>query len=452
MSKHYDVVIIGTGAAANVAAARAKAANRAVAVIDSRPFGGTCALRGCDPKKLLRSGAEVVDHVRRMQGKGVVGDVGIAWPLLMAFKRSFTDPIPSKREKNFSEKGIATYHGTAKFVGPDAVRVGDETLHAKHVLIATGARPIELGIPGEEHLVTSERFLSWEALPPRIAFVGGGYIAAELSHLAARAASNVTILQRGPRMLPRFEPELVDLLMNKFRAERIDVRTETSVTAVSVADKGFIVHASSRGRAVTLEADLVVHAAGRVPALRELELERGGIETRDGRLVLNEFLQSASNPIVYAAGDAAHVGPPLTPVSSYDAKVAVTNMIEGNKVEPDYAAVPSVAFTIPPIAKVGMSEATAREKGLVFRVETTKASEWFTAIQTAEPTYGSKVLVDETTDLVLGAHLVGPNVDELINLFALAIRHRIKAKDLESTIFAYPTGASDVGYMLPGHS
>src|SRR6185503_14861562 len=123
MNKRYDLVVVGSGAAASGVASRVRQGGRSVAVIDFRPFGGTCALRGCDPKKVLRSGAEVVDHVHRMRGKGSVGDVRIAWPELMAFKHGFTDPIPAKREKTFSDSGVATYHGTAKFVGADVIAV-----------------------------------------------------------------------------------------------------------------------------------------------------------------------------------------------------------------------------------------------------------------------------------------------------------------------------------------
>jgi glutathione reductase (NADPH) len=367
----------------------------------------------------------------------------------MAFKHSFTGPIPAKREKTFSESGVATYHGTAKFIGADVIAVADDELEAKHVLIAAGAEPANLGLPGEELMATSEEFMDSKTLPRRLVLVGGGYVAAEFSHLAARAGSKVTILQRGPRLLPRFEPEVVGWLIDKFRAEAIDVRTSTTVTAVAASGNTFTVQASSNNATATFECDLVVHAAGRVPAIRELDLDVAGVETRSGRLVLNQYLQSVSNPIVYAAGDAAQVGPALTPVASYDAKVAMTNMIDGNKVTTDYASVPSVAFTIPPIASVGMSEAAAREKGFKFRVQTTKASDWFTARQAAEPIYGFKVLVEEKTDLILGAHLVGPNVDEVINVFALAIRNRLTAENLKATIFAYPTGASDIGSMLP---
>ncbi len=206
--------------------------------------------------------------------------------------------------------------------------------------------------------------------------------------------------------------------------------------------------ASCNGKGLTFEADLVVHAGGRVPNLDGLDLDRAGIAVKDGRLELNEHLQSVSNPAIYAAGDAASSGPPLTPVSSHDAKVVASNMLEGKRHRPDYRGVPSVAFTIPPIASVGLSEQEARRQGIAFRMKSQRASEWFTARQAAEPVYGFKVLVEEKTERVLGAHLVGPHADEVINLFALAIRHDLTADALKQTMFAYPTGASDIGYML----
>jgi len=138
----------------------------------------------------------------------------------------------------------------------------------------------------------------------------------------------------------------------------------------------------------------------------------------------------------------------LTPVSSHDAHVVAANLLKGNHRQPDYRGVPSVVFTIPPMATVGLSEAKAREQGLKFKMKSQKASDWFTARQAAEPVYGFKVLVDEASDRILGAHLVGPHAEEVINLFALAIRHDLTAADLKNTIFAYPTGASDIGYMV----
>lgn len=448
MTSPYDLVIIGTGTAATVAAMRVRAAGWSVAIIDFRPFGGTCALRGCDPKKMLVGGASAIDHARRMQGNGVAGDVHIEWSDLIAFKRTFTDPVPEQRERHYDEKGIDTYRGHARFTGRNSLTVDSENLEARHVLIAAGAEPITLGIPGEELFATHEEFLAMGRLPRRIVLVGGGYIASEFSHIAARAGAKVTILQRGERMLEHFDPDLVGWLMDKFREIGVDVRLRTTVDAIEKRDGGFVVRASSEGGDASFEADLVVHSAGRAPALDALDLDAGDIAMEKGRLELNAHLQSVSNPAVYAAGDAAQKGPPLTPVSSHDAGVAAANLLEGNRHQPDYRGVPSVAFTIPPIAAVGLSEDQAREQGLKFRTQSRKASDWFTARQAAEQTYGFKIMVEEGTGYIVGAHLLGPHADEVINVFALAIRHELTADDLKATMFAYPTGASDIGSML----
>lgn len=447
--KSYDLVVIGSGTAASVAANRCRATGWRVAVIDHLPYGGTCALRGCDPKKVLVGAAEAIDHARRMRGKGVASaEVSIDWRALMAFKRGFTAPVPEMMEKSFAKKGIDTYHGRARFRSEHSVEVGSEVLESRFVLIAAGAVPAKLGVPGEEHLVSSTEFLELKELPKRIVLVGGGYIAAEFSHIAARAGSKVTVLQRAERMLKAFDPDVVGWLMEKSRDIAIDVSLKTRVERIERRPLGFAVHASVDSRLEAFDADLVVHAAGRVPELEPLELSAASIDTEQGRLKLNDYLQSVSNPAVYAAGDAASKGPPLTPVAGHDGRIAAINMLNGNRQKPDYSGVPSVAFSIPPIAAAGLSEEQARAQGRKFRVQSQKASSWYTARQAAEPAYGFKVLVEEGSERVLGAHLLGPHADEVINVFALAIRKRMSAADLTDSIFAYPTGASDIGHML----
>jgi glutathione reductase (NADPH) len=449
MAKTYDLVVIGTGAAAQVAASRCRSAGWRIAIIDHLPFGGTCALRGCDPKKVLVGAAEAIDHARRMRGKGIAGgEPAIAWGELIKFKKSFTEPVPPMMEESFAKNGIDAYHGRARFRGPRSVAVDDEVLEGRFVLIATGAAPIRLGVAGEENIITSTAFLELERLPRRIVFVGGGYIASEFSHIAARAGAQVTILQGADRMLTRFDPDLVSWLMDKFREIGVDVKLNTRVTSIERDGGIFRVRASVNGAEEVFTAELVVHAAGRAPSVQELNLTAAGVESEKGRLKLNDFLQSVSNPAVYAAGDSASKGPPLTPVASHDAKVVAANMLHGNRQTPNYVGVPSVAYTIPPIASVGLGEKEAREQGLKFRMQCQRASDWYTARRVAETVYGFKVLVQEQTDRILGAHLVGPHVDEVINVFGLAIRRGLTAEDLKSTVFAYPTGASDIAYML----
>jgi len=173
----FDLIVIGTSTAAQVAAERVRKAGRSVAVIDHRPFGGTCALRGCDPKKMLVSGAEAVDWTRRMRTHGVAGDIHIDWQELIAFKRTFTDPMPGKIATRFAKQGIEAFHGMACFSGPDEVTVEGLTLKGGAILIATGARPVPLGFPGAEHAIESDAFMELEHLPERIVMIGGGYIA-----------------------------------------------------------------------------------------------------------------------------------------------------------------------------------------------------------------------------------------------------------------------------------
>jgi glutathione reductase (NADPH) len=449
MIKQYDLIAIGTGTGASVAASRCRAAGWSVAVIDHLPFGGACALRGCDPKKVLVGVAEAIDHSRRMVGKGIAGgEPAIAWNELIKFKRTFTEPAPAMKEKSFAKNGIDSYHGRARFRGPHSVEVGGEVLEGRFILIAVGAAPMRLDIPGEQHLTTSTEFLDLDQLPKKIVMVGGGFIAAEFSHIAARAGAQVTVLQRADHMLTAFDADLVGWLMEKFHEMGIDVRLGTSVTAIEKSGDGLSVRASANGKDEVFAADLVVHAAGRAPDLDPLDLGAAGVESENGRLKLNAFLQSVSNPAVYAVGDAALSGPPLTPVAGHDAKVAAANMLDGNHQKPNYLGAPSVAFTIPPIASVGLSEKQARDNGLEFQVHSKKAPGWYTARRVAETTYGYKVLVEKETGRILGAHLVGPHVEETINIFALAIRHGLTTEDIKTTMFAYPTGASDIGYMV----
>ncbi len=446
----FDLVAIGTGSAASAAASQCRAAGWKVAVVDSRPFGGTCALRGCDPKKVLVGAADATDWARRMTSKGIhTEQLRIDWKELMRFKRSFTEPVPKNREENFRKAGIEAFHERARFVGPNSIEVGDRVLETRYAVIATGQRPADLGIPGSEHLTTSDQFLELDDLPKRIVFIGGGYIAFEFAHIAARAGSQVTILHRGSRPLPLFDPDLVTLLVERSRELGVDVQVGTEAKSIEVTSGHLAVHASCRQQDRVFETDKVVHAAGRVPEIDDLNLESAGVQWDKKGVKVNEFLQSVSNPAVYAAGDAADSGgPPLTPVAGYEGVIVTSNLLNGNQQKPNYVGIPTVVFTIPPLAAVGLSEEAARQQGLRFKMKHERTSDWYSSRRVGETASGYKVLVEEGTDRLLGAHLLGGQVEEVINLFALAIRSGMSAIDLKHALFAYPTHASDVAYML----
>ncbi len=449
MTKKFDLVAIGSGGAASTVAMKCRKAGFHVALIDSRPLVGTCALRGCDTKKVLVGATEALDWSRRLRGNGVRADVQIEWTELLRFKRSFTEPVPENREKSFFRAGIEIFHGRARFAGPQSVRVGDDVLEGRYIHIGAGARPADLPIEGKEHLTTSDRFLELEELPARIVFVGGGYISFEFAHVARRAGAEVILLHRSPRPLKGFDPDLVDLLVARTRALGVEVRLDTEVVSIARSGKGFELKARSAGKEFSFTAGLVVHGAGRVPEIDDLGLEEAGVEREKGGVKVNEYLQSVSNPSVYAAGDAAATkGAPLTPVASFEARIAAVNILEGNHLEAVYPPVPSVVFTLPPLASVGLNEDEARRRGLRFRTNFEKTSSWYSARRVGEDCYAHKVLVEEDTERILGAHLIGPHAEEAINLFAMAMQAGMKPRDVKNMIFAYPTVASDMPYML----
>ena len=471
----FDLIVIGTGTAGSTAAAECRSKGWEVAIVDSLPFGGTCALRGCEPKKILHEAAKIIDSILRQQDKGVKGSKSILinWLDLIRYKRTLIGSFPKHREESYIKSGIVPFHGKANFIGPTTVKVegkdcdsdGDTVLEGKHILIATGARPADLNIEGSKNIFTSDQFLDFDAdhLPDKIVFVGGGYISFEFAHIAAHAGcKEVTILHRGKQPLGHFDLDLVNQLIQRSQDIGIVIKLQATVKRIDFSDDGekTVLYSSedstSQGEDKTfktLKADMVVHGAGRVPNTEELDLTAGGIEYNEMGVKVNEFLQSISNPVVYAAGDVAATaksgGSPLTPVASYDGNIVANNILNGNTHKTNYKGLPSVVFTIPSLASVGLQESEAKDQGFQFKVNHKNTSGWYSSRRVGETCSGFKVLVEEGIDRILGAHLLGPHSEEVINLFSVAIRLGLTAKDLNDPIlYAYPTNSSDIVYML----
>ncbi len=448
-NEQFDLVVLGAGTGAVGVARPCAKAGWKVAIVDCLPYGGTCALRGCDPKKMLVGVTEVIDWSDRMRGNGLQGDeMAIDWAEMIAFKRTFTDVVPERLEQGLEKMGVVAVHGTARFTEAGVVQVGDRELHSKYFHIATGARPMTLGVPGEELLTTSTEFLELKSAPSRIAFVGGGFIAFEFAHIARRAGvSEVTILQRGKRPLVRFDPDLVDLQTERSRKLGIDVRCESCVEdVVKDGDELRVRFSTPQGRE-EIVCDLVVHGAGRVPNLEALNLEVADVEVGPQGVRVNEYLRSVSNPAVFAVGDCADTGAPnLTPVSANEARIAAKNLLAGEDVRRmEYPPIPSVVFTLPPVARVGLLEEEARQQDMEFDVNFQKTGQWYSSMRVGERYSAYKTLVEKGTGKILGAHLIGPGAEEQINLFTMAMGAGLTANQLKGVIFAYPSYASDLG-------
>jgi len=452
---HYDVLIIGSGSAGQTVALACAKAGKRVAVVDRLPFGGTCSLRGCEPKKVLLAAAEATGRTSALRGHGLVGSCRIDWPVLMQRKRDHIDAVPQRTEAWMAEAGITTLHGTARFTAPATVEVDGTPVTAEAIVVASGARPMPLGIEGEEHVLTSTDFLSLPQMPASVAFIGGGYISFELSRLAQLAGARTTIAHRSPQVLKGFDPGLADQLATRYRALGITVLVDEPVARVEKrADGRFAVVRAGAGAAEAaggpaaappLVVDAVFHGAGRVPDLADLDLAAGGVDATARGVSVDAHLRSVSNPRVWSCGDACAEGAPLTPVAAAQGEVVASGILGEPRVF-DGSLTPSVVFSDPPLALVGLG-AEAADADDSLEVRAFDMSGWFTQTRVGNTAAGAKLVVERDTGRIRGAHLLGVGADDVINVFAIAIRSGLTLEDLRGVTWSYPTLSYDINYL-----
>ncbi len=436
----YDLFVIGTGEAGTTVAEACRAEGWRVAIADDNPFGGTCALRGCNPKRTLAGAVELLHRAQGMHGNGFMGKPALDWEALFDFKERLRTGIPQMSERTLKETGIDTFHGVATFTGTNEITIDGKTLSFRHALIGAGSKPRPLGIPGEEHLTTSDALLSIRSLPSRILFVGAGYISMEFAHAIAASDTSVTLLEYAPSPLLGFDTDLVSMLVRKTREQNIDLRVNSRVDRI--VREGGRFRAYAAGTSEPFEADLVVHGAGRIPKTDNLGLDEANIKHDGHKIKVNQYLQSVSNASVYVAGDAHAQGIQLTPVAEQEGAVVAHNLLHGNSSTPDYTAVPSVVFTHPSLASVGMRhdpDNVPTDIQVTFR--DTSSKHITTRLGLTSSAF--KMLTNRRTRKIEGMHMLGYNVDEVINLFSFAMRSGMTLDQLKRVPWTFPSVTYD---------
>lgn len=448
MGTSYDIIILGGGNAGFGVSAVAHEAGKSIAFVEERDFGGTCPNRGCTPKKVLVAAAHALHEIEIAGVHGIeTGQPRLDWAKLIAREKDMIGFIPDAMAELAAKRG-EVFRGAARFVGPNAVEVGGTRLEGEHIVIATGSKPRPLPIPGAEHMITSDEVLSEDEQPGSVVFIGGGVIAMEFSHVYARAGTAVTILEVMPRLLPRMDADAVAAIQTE--SERLGVTVKTGVTVAEVSESAGKLHVryEDEGGEQVVETDRVVNGAGRIANVDQLDLDAGQVKHDRLAIEIDDYLRSTSNPAVWVCGDALVTSAQLSPLATREGRIVGRNIVEGPTVKPDYRVVPSCVYTVPALASVGLTEAEAEAQGLNVSVTSSDMTGWFSGKTYAETVAWSKVLVDRDSDRVVGAHLIGHSGEELIHLFALAMKHGIPASALKDDLFAFPTFSADLKSML----
>ncbi len=448
MGQPFDIVILGGGNAGFGVSSVAHEAGKSIAFVEPWDFGGTCPNRGCTPKKVLVAAAHALHEIEVAPVHGIeVGKPRLDWGKLIDREKAMIDFIPGAMADLAGKRG-SVFRGSGKFVGPNSVAVGDEILEAEHIVIATGSKPRPLPIPGAEHMITSDEVLSEREQPEEVIFIGGGVIAMEFSHVYARAGTKVTILEALPRLLPRADADAVAAIQAESERIGIAVKTGVKVTGMAPAGDRLRVSFVHDGKEQSLEARRVVNGAGRIANVDELDLEAGQVEHDRIAISVDDYLRSTSNPAVWVCGDALVTSPQLSPLATYEGRLVGRNIVEGPKHKPDYAGNPNCVYTVPAMSSVGLTEEEAAAQGIEVKVSTSDMRGWFSGKSYGETVAWAKTLVEEGSGRIVGAHLVGHQGEDLIHLFAMAMKHGITAAAFKEQLFAFPTFSSDAKNLI----
>lgn len=447
-ARSFDVVILGGGNAGMGVTVATKEAGLKVAMLEPDLLGGTCPNRGCVPKKVLVAAAHALDSIERAAAHRItVGKPSLDWGALIDREKAMIRGIPGSLSELMSRRGVEVIQDRGRFTGPNAVAVNGGILEAEHIVIATGSKPRRLPFPGAELMITSDDVLSERTLPASVVFVGGGVIALEFSHVYARAGARVAILEILPRLLTNMDADAAAQLHSETERLGVTIRTGVEIQRIERARDQLRVIYEDGGSERAIEVDSVVNGAGRTADIDGIDLAAGKIDCEREQIALDAHLRSTSNFAVYACGDAVARSSQLSPIATYEGRIVGRNIVDGPKHTPDYSSIPSCVFTVPALASVGLTQAAAEEKGIEVRVETNDLHGWLSGRTYAETAAWAKVLVDKQTDRIVGAHILGHAGEELIHIFALAMKHGVSAGDVKDLIYGFPTFSADIKSM-----
>ena len=441
----YDLFTIGAGSGGVAGSRRAASYGARVGLCEDNRIGGTCAIRGCVPKKLLVYGAQFADGIEDAIGYGwTIREGRFDWASLIAAKNREVDRLNGVYIKKLMDTGVDILDGRGTLVDAHTVQVGQRTVTAQCILVATGSRPVLPQTPGIEYAITSDQALELAELPKRIVVVGGGYIAAEFAGIFNTLGSEVTMIIRGQLPLRGFDQDIQSHLAEEMGQRGIRIEPGTQVERIEKTAHGLEAHIHRTGARIPCEQ--ILYAIGRTPNTGDLGLKELGIETLFGAIVVDEWSRTTVANI-YAVGDVTD-RMNLTPVAIAEARAVAETLFNNNPTRVDTEGVPTAVFSQPPIAAVGLTEGAARVLGRPVDIYRTRFRPMKHTLSGRQERMLMKLVVDRGTDRVLGCHIAGENSSEIMQGIAIALKCGATKRQFDQTVGIHPSSAEELVTML----
>jgi len=445
--REFDYLVIGGGSGGVASARRAGSYGKKVGLVEGGPMGGTCVNVGCVPKKVMWNAASVGEAIEFGRDYGfAVQPSAFDWPRIKQKRDAYVERLNGIYHRNLDRDGVTEITGWAKFVDDRTVEVNGELLRGEHVLIAVGGQPVVPDIPGAELGITSDGFFELEERPRRVAVIGAGYIAVEMAGILNALGSDVSLLIRHSSPIRSFDPMLQENLTDHMVEEGIHVESCGAPKAL-VKEEGGICVVRKDGTHIG-HFDCVLWAIGRRPNTDSLGLQSTGVNTNERGVVEVDAFQNTSAPNVYSVGDDTGKFE-LTPVAIAAGR-RLSDRLFGGQPEARlvYENIPTVMFTHPPIGTVGLTEPQARERyGDDVHIYQSRFTNLFYAMTDKKSTTAMKLVCVGKEERVVGVHMIGMGVDEMLQGFAVAVKMGARKRDLDDTVAIHPTASEELVTM-----